>query len=119
MQANLYRLSEEWKEIDTIILYGAGIVFKICQNLFEKVNIKISFIIDRDVNKQGTSWNGIPIISYEDAKNKIENQKIVIMTAHTAYNEIIDLLEKQGKKNTKISVRLANLFVNGFGKQKE
>ena len=51
MQANLYRLSEEWKEIDTIILYGAGIVFKICQNLFEKVNIKISFIIDRDVNK--------------------------------------------------------------------
>ena len=118
MQANLYRLSEEWKEIDTIILYGAGIVFKICQNLFEKVNIKISFIIDRDVNKQGTSWNGIPIISYEDAKNKIENQKIVIMTAHTAYNEIIDLLEKQGKKEYKDFCSIGQFICERFWKTK-
>lgn len=118
MQANLYRLSEEWKEIDTIILYGAGIVFKICQNLFEKVNIKISFIIDRDVNKQGTSWNGIPIISYEDAKNKIENQKIVIMTAHTAYNEIIDFLEKQGKKEYKDFCSIGQFICEWFWKTK-
>lgn len=98
MEENLNKLSDGWKEIDRIILYGAGIVSKICQHLFEKVDIKIPFVIDADTTKQGKEWNGIPIISYEDAKSRIGKQKIVIMTAHTAYNEISAFLNEQGMK---------------------
>lgn len=98
MSGNLDKLSEDWKEIDSIVLYGAGIVSRICQHLFEKVDIKVPFVIDGDINKQGKEWNGIPIISFGEAKNKIRNQKIVIMTAHTAYNEISQFLREQGMK---------------------
>lgn len=101
MNGNLDRLSEEWKKIDSVVLYGAGIVSKICQHLFEKVDIKIPFVIDRDVTKQGKNWNGIPIISYEDAKDKIADRKIVIMTAHTAYNDISQFLRTQGMEEYK------------------
>ena len=96
MSSNLNRLSEDWKNIDSIILYGAGIVGRICQHLFEKVDINIPFIIDSDTDKQGTTWNGISIISYEEAASRIKDKKIVIMTAHTAYNEISAFLETQG-----------------------
>lgn len=93
---NLNKLSDDWKDINSIILYGAGIVSRICQNLFEKVDVSIPFIIDGDVNKQGKTWNGIPIFSYYEAKGQIGKQKIVIMTAHTAYNEISSFLKEQG-----------------------
>ncbi|MCR5621026.1 MAG: radical SAM protein [Treponema sp.] len=95
---NLDKLSDDWKNIDTIVLYGAGIVGHICQHLFEKVDVHIPFIIDSDVKKQGTTWNGIPIISFDEASNKLEGKKIVIMTAHTAYNEISAFLEERGFK---------------------
>ncbi len=98
MNNNLSKLTDDWREIDSIVLYGAGIVSRICQHLFEKVNIKILFVIDRDIDKQGKEWNGIPIISYEEAKKKIKKQKIVIMTAHAAYNEISQFLSKEGMK---------------------
>lgn len=101
MESNLNKLSDDWKEASSIILYGAGIVAKICKNLFEKVEVSIPFIIDADVKKQGMKWNGIPILSYEEAKDKIGNQKIVIMTAHTAYNEISSFLCEQGLEEFK------------------
>lgn len=93
---NLNRLTADWAGIDRIVLYGAGIVSRICLHLFEKVDVKVDFVIDKDVNKQGQEWNGSPIMSYEEARNKIGNRKIVIMTAHTAYNEISQFLADQG-----------------------
>lgn len=101
MKGNLNRLSEDWKGIDSIALYGAGIVARICQPLFGKVDIKIPFVIDGDENKQGRDWNGVPVISFEDAKSKLGNLKIVIMTAHTAYNEISQFLREQGMEEFK------------------
>ena len=89
MNKNLERLSEEWKEIDSIILYGAGIVSKICQNLFKKVDIKISFVIDRDETKQGKTMK------------------------FPGFYAIMEW------KNTRIFVQSDSLFVNGSGMQRE
>lgn len=96
MQSDLGKLTEDWKGIQSIVLYGAGIVGGICQTLFERVDLEIPFVIDRDESKQGTTWRGIPIISYEDAKSKMENKKIVVMAGHTAYGDIAGFLNKQG-----------------------
>ena len=96
MRSDLGKLTKDWEGINSIILYGAGIVGGICQTLFERVDLEIPFVIDRDINKQGTTWRGIPIISYEEAKTKINEQKIVVMAGHTAYGDISDFLNAQG-----------------------
>lgn len=118
MGENLNRLSEEWKGIDSIVLYGAGIVSRICQHLFEKVDIDIFMVIDGDVNKQGKNWNGIPIVSFEDAKKKMGNRKIVIMTAHTAYNEISQFLISQGMEEFKDFCAIGQFICEWFWKAK-
>ncbi|MDE7019190.1 MAG: hypothetical protein K2P65_16740, partial [Lachnospiraceae bacterium] len=96
MQSDLGKLTEDWKEIQSIVLYGAGIVGGICKTLFERVDLKIPFVIDRDKKKQGTTWRGIPIVSYENAQGKIGNQKIVVMAGHVAYGDITKFLCERG-----------------------
>lgn len=96
MRSDLGKLTQDWAEIKSIVLYGAGIVGRICQTLFERVDIEIPFVIDKDKNKQGTTWRGIPVISYEDARQRIKGQKIVVMAGHTAYGDIAKFLCKQG-----------------------
>lgn len=101
MQSDLGKLTNDWKGINSIILYGAGIVGGICQTLFERVDLEIPFVIDRDANKQATTWRGIPIVSYEEAKQKIKGQKIVVMAGHTAYGNISKFLNEQGLEEFK------------------
>jgi len=96
MGSNLQKLSEDWKGIKSIVLYGAGINAAVIKNVFGKVNIEIPYVIDKDKEKQGKRWNGIPVAAYEDVKDEIKGIKIVIMTAHTAYNQISSFLEQQG-----------------------
>lgn len=96
MQSDLGKLTEDWNDIDSIVLYGAGTVSKICENLFDKVNMKILYVIDQDKSKQGKEWNGISIVSYDSIKDKIIGKKIVVMAAHAAYNEISEYLDTQG-----------------------
>lgn len=96
MQSDLGKLTDDWNEIDTVVLYGAGTVSKICENLFKKVKINIACVIDQDINKQGKIWNNAPVISFNEAKNTIRGKKIVVMAAHAAYNDISEFLEKEG-----------------------
>lgn len=98
MNNNLNKLSEDWNKIDSVILYGAGINATVIRNVFDKTELSITYVIDRDKKKQGTMWNGIPIVDFEDVKDEIAGKKIVIMTAHTAYNQISEYLNRQGLK---------------------
>ncbi len=96
MRSDLGKLTEDWKEIQSVVLYGAGIVGGICQTLFERVDLEIPFVIDQNPRKQGTFWKGIPVISYEEAKPRVQGQKIVVMAGHTAYGDIAGFLNGQG-----------------------
>lgn len=98
MRSDLGKLTENWKNVQSIVLYGAGIVGGICQKLFERVDLEIPFVIDQNPKKQGTLWKGIPIISYEEARGRLKEQKIVVMAGHTAYGEITNFLNEQGLK---------------------
>ena len=90
------KLTKDWENIDTVVLYGAGIVGNICKTLFDKVDLKIPFVIDRNPQKQGTLWKGIPIVSYEQVKEQLSGMKIVVMAGHTAYGDIANFLNEQG-----------------------
>lgn len=96
MRSDLGKLTEDWNKLDSVVLYGAGIVGGICQTLFERVDLFIPFVIDQNEKKQGTLWKGIPIISYEEARPKMQGRKIVVMAGHTAYGNITKFLEEQG-----------------------
>lgn len=96
MRSDLGKLTADWNQIESVVLYGAGIVGGICKTLFERVDLKIPFVIDRDKNKQGKTWRGIPIISYEEAESRIGNQKIVVMAGHAAYGDITNFLCEHG-----------------------
>ncbi|MCM1219898.1 MAG: radical SAM protein [Lachnospiraceae bacterium] len=96
MQTDLGKLTEDWKHIKSIALYGAGIVGNICQTLFERVDLEIPFVIDRDKRKQGKRWKEVPIISFEEAQPRLNGQKIVVMAGHAAYGDIASFLTAQG-----------------------
>ncbi len=96
MQSDLGKLDEGWNIIDHIVIYGAGTVLKICENLLGKININVSCVIDQDKEKQGKKWNGIPIVSFDDVRDKLAGEKIVVMAAHAAYNEIATFLKEEG-----------------------
>lgn len=96
MRSDLGKLTEDWNGIQSIVLYGAGIVGGICKSLFEHVDLEIPFVIDQDKAKQKTLWRGIPIISFEEVGSKIRGQKIVVMAGHTAYGKITEFLNQHG-----------------------
>lgn len=96
MRTDLGKLSADWEHIQSIVLYGAGIVGGICKSLFERLDLDIPFVIDQDTNKQGNQWLGAPIISYEKAKPHLKGKKIVVMAGHTAYGKITEFLNRQG-----------------------
>ncbi len=96
MQTDLGKLTEDWKSIKNVVVYGAGIVGRICQTLFQQVDLEIPFVIDRDTKKQGQQWMNAPIISFEEAKPRLQDKKIVVMAGHVAYGDIARFLTDQG-----------------------
>jgi len=91
------KLSEEWNSVDEIIIYGFGNTAEVyIDNLCKSVNVK--FIIDNSERFIGKNYNGIPIYSYNVAKDMIKNTKIVIMAETVIYNEISNELRMQEYK---------------------
>ncbi len=118
MRSDLGKLTDDWKGIDTIILYGAGTVARICEELFKKVNIHIACVIDNDITKQGKMWNNAPIVSFRDAREYLNKYKIVVMTAHAAFNEISQNLEQEGLIEFKDYCRLGQFICEWFWNEK-
>lgn len=114
MRSDFGKLLPDWNSIQSIVLYGAGTVSRICSNLFENVDIDISYVIDHDPQKQGKEWNGTKISSYEDIKNKIAGKKIVVMAAHAAYNDISTFLDRQGLVEFKDYCRIGQFICEWF-----
>ena len=110
MRTDIGKLTEDWYHIDSIVLYGAGTVSRICENLFNKVDIDIKYVIDGDTKKQGQFWNGIPIVSFESIKDVIGSYKIVVMAAHTAFNSISQFLCSKGLKEFKDYCRIGQFM---------
>ncbi|RRK33745.1 radical SAM protein [Schaedlerella arabinosiphila] len=89
------RLSFDWNEIEEIIVFGFGSMAQIYLDNITK-NVKIRFIIDNSVQLKGCWYKDIPIYSYMESKENIKNTKIVIMAETTSYNEIFNILVRDG-----------------------
>lgn len=75
------------------LIWGAGTYGKRLIN-FMKEEITFKAVIDNNPKKQGGMFEGISVISFEEAKNKYPNSKIVIAQVYP--NVVRDLLFEQG-----------------------
>lgn len=107
-------LTDDWKDIDTVILYGAGVVYELCENLFKTFGIKVKYIVDKDEKKQNSLYYGIPVVGYDKIKDSIGKTKIVVMTAHTTYFEIAKILEDDGLKKGRDFCRIGQFICEWF-----
>lgn len=95
-KSDLGRLSADWKGIDCVVPYGAGIVGGICKSLFRLVDLEIPFVIDRDPAKRGQTWLNAPVMPFEEAAAHLAGKKLVVMAGHTAYGKIAAYLAEHG-----------------------
>ena len=118
MRTDLGKLSDDWMNIDSIVLYGAGTVANICKDVFAIVNVRIECIVDQDPEKHGKLLNSIPIVSYENAGNMIRNHKVVVAAAHTAFNDIAEFLNNKGLKEFEDFCRIGQFISEWMWKVK-
>lgn len=61
-------LDQTWNNIETIIVYGIGLV---ASRFIDRIlqDFKVPYIIDN--NKQGMEYHNIPIVGYESVKKNI------------------------------------------------
>lgn len=61
-------LNETWNGIETIIVYGMGLV---ASRFIDKMmqDFQIPFMID--YKKRGTKYRNIPIVAYEEAREEL------------------------------------------------
>lgn len=91
------KLSADWNGIEEIIPYGFGWEASRCIDKLMK-DFKIPFIVDNSPSKKGMDYKGIPILSWNDAMNLVNNRKIVVTTRYRQYYKIADSLQSEGKK---------------------
>jgi len=89
------KLSNNWNNVETIIIYGLGAV---ADRFIDKImsEFKVPYIIDQ--NKQGMRYKNIPVVAYETIRREIKEKKlkIVVMTSKRIYADIRRNLEKDG-----------------------
>ena len=113
MKSNLNKLSEDWADLKEVILYGFG---KEGIKNFDKIarDFRVKCIIDNDISKTDTCYKGIPVLSMEDAKEKLKSYKVIVMTASRAYRSIAVSLMEKGL-SMKTFVVWSNSRSNGTG----
>ena len=95
-----HRLTDDWKDVDDLVIYGFGKVAH--DNLqFFKGNFNIICIVDGDKNKCGVQFKGIPVIHVDDAVKQLNSHKTVIMTANRNAKLVANDLEKIGLKENR------------------
>lgn len=111
-------LSDDWMGINDIIVYGFG---RVAQRNMKKLimDFHIMFAIDNNPDWQLVSnkWN-IEIKSLEEARESIQDYKIVVTTSSLAYESIKKDLIKIGKEECKDFCRLETFMLEWYWKNK-
>lgn len=89
----LNRLSDDWKGIQEIVIYGFG---RVAQRNIRKLSrdFKIKYIIDNNPkNQENAKLTGLESKNFQQVKHELGQHKIVVATAAYAYESIKKDLE--------------------------
>jgi len=96
VQSKLNRLEEHyWKGIKQIILFGYGRQGRKVLPTLQK-DFEILFIIENDICKIGKCIEGVRIVGIDEARPKLKNHRIIVMTSEHYYQEIKEQLQREG-----------------------
>ena len=88
-------LDQTWLDCREIVVYGLGVMaLKSMESL--RRDFEIPFIIDNDPKKAGTHYAGIPILTLEQAREKLPGKKIVIASTYGVSRAIAKTLDAIG-----------------------
>lgn len=71
-----------------IIIFGTGEVGKEAIDIFQKNDIKIACLCDNDVAKQGTKYNNLDILSFDNILNRYENPIFIVCILSNAIHVV-------------------------------
>ncbi|NBJ01910.1 4Fe-4S cluster-binding domain-containing protein [Lachnospiraceae bacterium] len=94
-ELQLGMLSKKWLQTNEIIIYGFGVIARKCVDILIE-DFLIPYIIDNAPEKSGTCYNGIPIITQQEALNRGICCPIVIAGTIGVYQNISNMLIKEG-----------------------
>lgn len=79
------------KNNQEIIIYGAGINCEMVVYACNEYGLKVSYICDRDINKQGKTFFDIEVIS-PDELIRCHKEATILVSTTSYYEEVIDFL---------------------------
>lgn len=92
------KLSEDWAEIDSVIVFGCGNVLGEIVDYISK-DIRIECILENNAQKCGKIFHGIPVVHFGDYSRECNaDSKIVISTGGRNAVAIKEDLNKLGKR---------------------
>lgn len=95
-----YGLTEDWKNIKELVIYGFGKVAHDNMDFFRQ-NFNILYIIDSNKDKCGVKYKEIDVKHVNDVLDDLTNHKIVVMTANRNATLVGSDLEKFGLQKGK------------------
>lgn len=81
------------------VMFGAGANSKMVLELLGKNNVK--YIVDNDVSKSGTLIEGIKCYHYEEKKEELKNENVIVSVSYKLFDEISQQLMKSGVASLK------------------
>lgn len=91
--ADVAQCIERIAKTDKVVIYGAGENLEFIFSCLQENGISIQYICDRSKQKQGKTYNNIPIISPDKLIQDCKDAKIVISTT-TYLNEVMCFLQE-------------------------
>lgn len=110
----LNRLSDDWKGIQEIVIYGFG---RVAQRNIKKLSqdFKINCIIDNNPkNQESAKLTGLITKNFQQMKHELGQYKIVVATAAYAYESIRKDLESIQLKEYQDFCRIEVFFVEWY-----
>ena len=113
----LNRLSDDWKDLREIVVYGYG---KVAQRNIGKLyrDFTIKYIVDNGADKANQQYQGIPVQPFADVKDKITRYKVIVCTSSLAYASIQKDLQSIGLKEYKDYARLEDFMPEWYWKHR-
>ena len=111
-------LTDDWKYISELVVYGFGKVAH--DNIdFFKSSFNIAYIVDSDKEKCNCEFKGISVKHVDDVKDDLKNYKIVIMTANRNAALVGEDLEKFGLQSGKDFCSMEQFLTEWFWNYKK
>lgn len=113
-----YRLTEDWKDIKEIIIFGFGKVAHDNIDFFKR-NFNIVYIVDSNKEKCNCEFKDISVKHVDDVKYDLGKYKIVIMTANRNAALVGKDLEKLGLQDGKDFCSMEQFLTEWFWNYKK